>query len=342
MPPKDSATEMIYKILDNMSGIGVNYDAKTNTITYTEPKTTIYDKVTTVDNCYVSCATEHKCNQCENWKEKEEEVKMKNETKPAPVYSPFVVRSVLSNRKKNAFSVVWMDGTTTVVHCQAGDEWDDEKALAMCFTKKALGNKGNFNDKFNNALDNKMKIIPGGAGIKMTDSSISFTRPITLNDEAVKKICDCDPPCTECKCKEESEVDKALAKEFVKKSIEKGNTFGINKQTADELSKAANKASNSLKEMIDALTGESEKEKSEPQHVYKVYTRIGNNSYFDGNYFSIESLRNRVHELAEAIYGRKPYYYRTWMADGRMQIDYGSYSQFIEVEGITPDEYAKI
>ena len=74
--------------------------------------------------------------------------------------SPFEIRSVLSNRKKNAFSVVWMDGTTTVVHCQPGDEWDDEKALAMCFTKKALGNKGNFNDKFNDALDNKMKTIP--------------------------------------------------------------------------------------------------------------------------------------------------------------------------------------
>ena len=37
MPPKDSATEMLYRILDNMSGIGVNYDAKTNTITYTNP-----------------------------------------------------------------------------------------------------------------------------------------------------------------------------------------------------------------------------------------------------------------------------------------------------------------
>ena len=65
----------------------------------------------------------------------------------------FEIQSVLSNRKKNAFTVVWADGTSTVVHCQPGDEWDDEKALAMCFTKKALGNKGNFNDKFNHALD---------------------------------------------------------------------------------------------------------------------------------------------------------------------------------------------
>ena len=75
---------------------------------------------------------------------------------PAP---SFEIQSVLSNHKKNAFTVVWTDGTHTTVHCQPGDEWDDEKALAMCFTKKALGNKGNFNDKFNDALDNKMKTI---------------------------------------------------------------------------------------------------------------------------------------------------------------------------------------
>ena len=71
----------------------------------------------------------------------------------------FEVQSVLSNHNKNAFTVVWMDGTVTTVHCQDGDDWDDEKALAMCYTKKALGNKGNFNDKFNDALENKMKII---------------------------------------------------------------------------------------------------------------------------------------------------------------------------------------
>ena len=78
------------------------------------------------------------------------------EEKKAP---SFEVKSVLSNHRKNAFTVVWADDTTTVVHCQPGDDWDDEKALAMCFTKKALGNKGNFNDKFNEALKN-MKVIP--------------------------------------------------------------------------------------------------------------------------------------------------------------------------------------
>ena len=66
--------------------------------------------------------------------------------------------SFLDERKINKFEidkvifngpatiVKWKDGTKTVVKCQAGDVFDCEKGLAMCFTKKALGNKGNFND----------------------------------------------------------------------------------------------------------------------------------------------------------------------------------------------------
>ena len=254
--------------------------------------------------------------------------------------NPFEIQSVLSNRKKNAFTVVWTDGTHTTVHCQSGDEWDDEKALAMCFTKKALGNKGNFNDKFNDALNNKMKVIPA--------------------EPALVKACDCDGTCTECKCKEELKANETLTKlvdEVVKMNdpVEIGksfkaaskkmddarNSFGINTQTATELSKTANKASNSLKEMIDALTGESEETHPEPAHTYKIYIRIGGESLFDSNKYSIESLRERVHEIAEELYGREPYYYRTWMNEGRMIIDFGHYTRFIEVEGITPDEYAK-
>ena len=76
-----------------------------------------------------------------------------------PAVGPFEIKAVQSNRAKNVFTVAWKDGTVTSVHCQPGDDWDDEKALAMCFTKKALGNKGNFNDKFNDALAH-MKTIP--------------------------------------------------------------------------------------------------------------------------------------------------------------------------------------
>ena len=189
----------------------------------------------------------------------------------------------------------------------------------MCFTKKALGNKGNFNDKFNDALDNKMKVIPAEpAPEKACDCD--GTRKEAKFVYAKKKECDCDNTCTECKCEKEKVSEMAKAIEKIKQS--------------------AKITTSSFKEMIDELAGES-KEKPEPAHTYKIYIRVDDKSHFDSNNHSIESLRARVHEIAEELYGKKPYYYRTWMSDNRMTIDFGHYTQFIEVEGITPDKYAK-
>lgn len=42
--------------------------------------------------------------------------------------------------------VIWKDGSKTVVKCQPKDKYDPEKGVALCFMKKALGNKGNFNN----------------------------------------------------------------------------------------------------------------------------------------------------------------------------------------------------
>ena len=72
-----------------------------------------------------------------------------------------------------------------------------------------------------------------------------------------------------------------------------------------------------------------------------MFIRISGKTYYDSEHPTIESLRARVHEIAVELYGRKPYYYRTWMNGDRMMIDFGHYTQFIEVEGITPSEYAK-
>lgn len=44
--------------------------------------------------------------------------------------------------------VLWDDGTKTIVKCQEGDTYSKEVGLALCISKKALGNKGNFNDIF--------------------------------------------------------------------------------------------------------------------------------------------------------------------------------------------------
>lgn len=58
----------------------------------------------------------------------------------------FEIKQVIFNNP--ATIVFWMDGTKTVVKCQDGDEFSPETGIAMCFMKKALGNKSNFNNTF--------------------------------------------------------------------------------------------------------------------------------------------------------------------------------------------------
>jgi hypothetical protein len=41
---------------------------------------------------------------------------------------------------------LWCDGTKTIVRCQEGDTFDKEKAVALCYMKKVLGNRGSFNE----------------------------------------------------------------------------------------------------------------------------------------------------------------------------------------------------
>lgn len=48
--------------------------------------------------------------------------------------------------------VYWADGTKTVVKTQNGETYDPEKGLAMCFAKKARGNKGNYYEEFKKHL----------------------------------------------------------------------------------------------------------------------------------------------------------------------------------------------
>ena len=47
--------------------------------------------------------------------------------------------------------IFWKDGTKTVVKCQEGDVFDEDVGVVMCYAKKMLGNKGNFNNIFRQA-----------------------------------------------------------------------------------------------------------------------------------------------------------------------------------------------
>lgn len=51
-----------------------------------------------------------------------------------------------------ATTILWKDGTKTTVKCQRHDIWADDVGIAMCYLKKMLGNKGNFNNIFREAM----------------------------------------------------------------------------------------------------------------------------------------------------------------------------------------------
>jgi len=55
--------------------------------------------------------------------------------------------------------VIWSDKTKTVVKCQPGDTYDPEKGLALCISKKFLGNKGNFNEVFKKWIPKSVEVI---------------------------------------------------------------------------------------------------------------------------------------------------------------------------------------
>ena len=81
-------------------------------------------------------------------KEKEKKGMTTNRNKS---YIPAIKKVIFNNP---ATIVIWNDGTKTTVKCSERDEYSEEVGLAMCISKKALGNKGNFNEVFK-------KHIPG-------------------------------------------------------------------------------------------------------------------------------------------------------------------------------------
>ena len=68
-----------------------------------------------------------------------------------PKLFPEDIKKVWFNRNKEGqmcTTVLWSDDTKTTVRCLPEDKEDKEKALAMCISKRVLGNKGNFNEVF--------------------------------------------------------------------------------------------------------------------------------------------------------------------------------------------------
>ena len=67
-----------------------------------------------------------------------------------------------------ATTILWKDGTKTTVKCSDEDVWENEVGIAMCYLKKLLGNKGNYNNIFREA----MKVVEVQESKETTASNI--------------------------------------------------------------------------------------------------------------------------------------------------------------------------
>lgn len=82
--------------------------------------------------------------------------------------------------------VFWKDGTKTVVTCKEEDQFDEEKGLAMAITKKVLGNKFSYSDKFDTILKKAKRINDDSKAM------ITFTNNEENCDECNNGSCSCD------------------------------------------------------------------------------------------------------------------------------------------------------
>lgn len=71
--------------------------------------------------------------------------------------SKLAIKKVIFNNP--ATIVIWSDNTKTVVKCQPYDTYSKELGLAMCISKKFLGNKGNFNEEFKKWIPEEPNIL---------------------------------------------------------------------------------------------------------------------------------------------------------------------------------------
>lgn len=65
------------------------------------------------------------------------------------------IKNVYFNMDNGITTVIWRDDVRTMVKCQEDDEFDPEKAIALCYMKRMLGNTGAFNEVFKKHLSYK-------------------------------------------------------------------------------------------------------------------------------------------------------------------------------------------
>lgn len=220
------------------------------------------------------------------------------------------IQSITANHEKNAFTVVWGDGSHTIIHLQPGDKWDDEKALAMCYVKKMMGNKGSFNNIFTQELPSKLKVIS--------------------KKEEPKK----DTP----KCETMATGGSIGGFSIEKKSIEKTAGTPVN-ATFNEMGEAAEKANATMKKMIDELVGEPVKVQRYDLFLMDPCgdkTEIYHQGTDEEIHKAMRAYRMKHYPVLET--NRTPY--RVWMIKGNLMVDFGVSSYFM-VPGMDHDTFVK-
>ena len=237
------------------------------------------------------------------------EVRREDEEKyKAPIC--FDIQSITANHKKNAFTVVWGDGSHTIIHLQPGDVWDDEKALAMCFVKHLMGDTGSFNDIFTTEMPAKIKHIGTVSGPTVTEHE-----------------CHCDTPRDNCSCKKE------------------GSFAGV----AEDLKKAGTAVTKSAKDAI-GLSAEIEsflKRLAEKPVDVKRYNLLVVEPDGTEKEICYNCTDDEIHTVMRA-YRMKHYPtleanntpYRVWQRDGSLFVDFGAGSYF-KVPGMEHDTFVK-
>jgi hypothetical protein len=122
------------------NGVGKEYTYVTNLNLEVGKSYNIVADDTTTYNSPVTVVKINKHNYNSSWRKI---------TKATPVVSARPkdgLNKVIFDEWVGVTVALWCDGTKTIVRCQEGDTFDREKAVALCYMKKVLGNRGSFNE----------------------------------------------------------------------------------------------------------------------------------------------------------------------------------------------------
>lgn len=140
------------------------------------------------------------------------------ETAERSYYMHYDIRRFIKKVKFNppATIVFWTDNTKTVVKCK-GEDYDPEKGLAMCISKKVLGDKGNYYEVFKKWLPKEEETESDLPKIAFKPETWTFDlKPIDINQRLFEVL-------TGVPGKTTIQFDATKKPEPAKKSVDKEN-----------------------------------------------------------------------------------------------------------------------